>query len=84
MWGGDLSLTVYLCFGRGVSQSYSNQRDKTMAKLTKLAVNHRRFDGRAPDSPAPLSNQVNGFCLYIIRAINYVVYSENEKGNKQS
>ncbi|XP_062082109.1 inorganic pyrophosphatase TTM2-like isoform X1 [Humulus lupulus] len=43
--------------GRGVSQSYSNQRDKTMAKLTKLAVNHRRFDGRAPDSPAPLSNQ---------------------------
>ncbi|XP_062112390.1 inorganic pyrophosphatase TTM2-like [Humulus lupulus] len=57
MWGGDLSLTLYLCFGRGVSQSYSNQRDKTMAKLTKLAVNHRRFDGRAPDSPAPLSNQ---------------------------
>ncbi|XP_062094627.1 inorganic pyrophosphatase TTM2-like [Humulus lupulus] len=43
--------------GRGMSQSYSNQRDKTMAKLTKLAVNHRRFDGRAPDSPAPLSNQ---------------------------
>ncbi|PON92692.1 Uridine kinase-like [Trema orientale] len=42
---------------RGVSHSYSNQRDKTMAKLTKLAVNNRRFDGRAPDSPAPLSNQ---------------------------
>ncbi|KAM1259947.1 hypothetical protein ACFX2I_039244 [Malus domestica] len=42
---------------RGISQSYSNQRDKTMSKLTKLAVNSRRFDGRNPESPAAISNQ---------------------------
>ncbi|XP_050152549.1 inorganic pyrophosphatase TTM1-like isoform X1 [Malus sylvestris] len=42
---------------RGISQSYSNQRDKTMSKLTKLAVNSRRFDGRNPESPAGISNQ---------------------------
>ncbi|KAG7023265.1 Uridine-cytidine kinase C [Cucurbita argyrosperma subsp. argyrosperma] len=32
-------------------------RDKTLSKLTKLAVNSRRFDVRAPDSPAGVSNQ---------------------------
>ncbi|KAM1026356.1 hypothetical protein ACFX2C_039378 [Malus domestica] len=32
-------------------------RDKTMSKLTKLAVNSRRFDGRNPESPAAISNQ---------------------------
>lgn len=32
-----------------------------MSKLTKLAVNSRRFDARAPDSPAAVSNQVNVF-----------------------
>ncbi|CAN6578009.1 unnamed protein product [Malus baccata var. baccata] len=42
---------------RGISQSYSNQRDKTMSKLTKLTVNSRRFDGRNPESPAGISNQ---------------------------
>lgn len=42
---------------RSVSQSYSSQREKTVAKLTRLAVNNRRFDGRAPESPATLSNQ---------------------------
>ncbi|KAL5544840.1 hypothetical protein UlMin_008624 [Ulmus minor] len=43
---------------RGISQSYSNHRDKSMAKLTKLAVNSRRFDARAPISPGPTpSNQ---------------------------
>ncbi|XP_038879058.1 inorganic pyrophosphatase TTM1 isoform X1 [Benincasa hispida] len=42
---------------RGLSQSFSNRRDKTLSKLTKLAVNNRRFDVRAPDSPAVVSNQ---------------------------
>ncbi|BFG32970.1 hypothetical protein CerSpe_192440 [Prunus speciosa] len=39
------------------SHSFSNQRDKTMSKLTRLAVNSRRFDGRALESPQALSNQ---------------------------
>ncbi|KAF5468910.1 hypothetical protein F2P56_013018 [Juglans regia] len=42
---------------RGISHSYSNQRDKNLPKLTKLAVNNRRFDGRTPESPAALANQ---------------------------
>lgn len=40
-----------------MSHSFSTQRDKNMSKLTKLAVNNRRFDGRTPDSPAALANQ---------------------------
>ncbi|OMO60901.1 Uridine kinase [Corchorus capsularis] len=39
-----------------ISQSYTNQRDKNLPKLTRLAINSRRFDGRAPESPAPLVN----------------------------
>ncbi|KAK4426908.1 Inorganic pyrophosphatase TTM1 [Sesamum alatum] len=42
---------------RGISQSYSTQRDKNLTKLTKLAVNNRRYDARTPDSPAALANQ---------------------------
>ncbi|KAK6128263.1 hypothetical protein DH2020_038001 [Rehmannia glutinosa] len=42
---------------RGVPQSYSTQRDKNLSRLTKLAVNNRRYDGRTPDSPAALANQ---------------------------
>lgn len=42
---------------RGTSQSYTMQRDKNLTKLTKLAVNNRRYDGRTPDSPAALANQ---------------------------
>uniref|UniRef100_A0A5B7AIY2 Putative uridine-cytidine kinase C isoform X1 n=1 Tax=Davidia involucrata TaxID=16924 RepID=A0A5B7AIY2_DAVIN len=42
---------------RGISHSFSTQRDKNLSKLTKLAVNNRRFDGRTPDSPATLANQ---------------------------
>ncbi|XP_060204880.1 inorganic pyrophosphatase TTM1 isoform X2 [Lycium barbarum] len=42
---------------RGISQSYSTQREKHLSKLTKLAVNSRRYDGRTPDSPAPVANQ---------------------------
>lgn len=36
----------------GLSHSYSTQRDKILPKLTRLTVGSRRFDGRAPDSPA--------------------------------
>ncbi|KAJ4823567.1 Inorganic pyrophosphatase ttm1 [Turnera subulata] len=43
--------------GRSLSLSYSNQRDKNMLKLTKLAVNNRRFDGRTLESPGTLANQ---------------------------
>ncbi|CAJ1944278.1 unnamed protein product [Sphenostylis stenocarpa] len=41
---------------RGISHSYSTQRDKILPKLTKLAINNRRFDGRALESPAPIAN----------------------------
>ncbi|XVF49824.1 hypothetical protein PTKIN_Ptkin04bG0047000 [Pterospermum kingtungense] len=39
-----------------ISQSYTNQRDKNLPKLTRLDINSRRFDGRAPESPSPLVN----------------------------
>ncbi|KAK8537652.1 hypothetical protein V6N13_096537 [Hibiscus sabdariffa] len=39
-----------------ISHSYTNQRDKNLPKLTKLAINSRRFDGRAPESPSPVVN----------------------------
>ncbi|KAL7114765.1 hypothetical protein ACP275_04G142100 [Erythranthe tilingii] len=42
---------------RGISQSYSTQRDKNISKLTKLAVNNRRYDGRTPVSPAAHANE---------------------------
>lgn len=58
------SLTIFgYILGRGISHSYSNQRDKNLSKLTKLAVNNRRFDGRTPESPAALANQVSVFRL---------------------
>ncbi|KAK6921116.1 CYTH domain [Dillenia turbinata] len=40
-----------------VSHSYTTQREKHLSKLTRLAINNRRFDGRTPDSPAVLANQ---------------------------
>ncbi|XP_065860647.1 inorganic pyrophosphatase TTM1 isoform X2 [Euphorbia lathyris] len=42
---------------RSVSLTYSNQREKNFPKLTKLAVNSRRFDGRIPEPPATVANQ---------------------------
>ncbi|GMJ00069.1 triphosphate tunnel metalloenzyme 1 [Hibiscus trionum] len=39
-----------------ISHSYTNQRDKNLPKLTRLAINSRRFDGRAPESPSPVVN----------------------------
>ncbi|KAL8478750.1 hypothetical protein ACS0TY_030580 [Phlomoides rotata] len=42
---------------RGISQSYSTLREKNLTKLSKLAVNTRRYDGRTPDSPAALADQ---------------------------
>uniref|UniRef100_A0A2P2MBH6 JHL10I11.7 protein n=1 Tax=Rhizophora mucronata TaxID=61149 RepID=A0A2P2MBH6_RHIMU len=42
---------------RSLSHSYANQQDKNLSKLTKLAVNNRRFDGRSLESPATLANQ---------------------------
>ncbi|KAL9681337.1 hypothetical protein QQ045_013120 [Rhodiola kirilowii] len=41
---------------RGISQSYSTNREKNMLKLTKLSVNSRRFDGRI-DSPVAVADQ---------------------------
>ncbi|XP_011008790.1 PREDICTED: uridine-cytidine kinase C-like isoform X2 [Populus euphratica] len=40
-----------------LSLSYSNQREKNLSKLTRLAVNNRRFDGRTVESPAAVANQ---------------------------
>ncbi|KAL4633338.1 hypothetical protein ACB092_04G116300 [Castanea dentata] len=42
---------------RSLSHSFTSQRDKNLPKLTKLAINNRRFDGRTPESPATLANQ---------------------------
>ncbi|CAL9128110.1 unnamed protein product [Musa textilis] len=42
-----------------MSHSYSTLRDKNIAKLTRLAVNSRRFDGQTPDSPAINLDAVN-------------------------
>lgn len=42
---------------RDIPHSYSTQRDKNLPKLTRLAVNSRRFDVRTPDSPATVPNQ---------------------------
>ncbi|XP_030455613.1 inorganic pyrophosphatase TTM1-like [Syzygium oleosum] len=41
---------------RGISQSFSNQKEKNLSKLTRLAINDRRFDGRTLESPA-IANQ---------------------------
>ncbi|URE46243.1 CYTH domain [Musa troglodytarum] len=43
----------------GMSHSYSTQRDKNIAKLTRLEVNSSRFDGRTPESPAVNREVVN-------------------------
>lgn len=43
--------------GRSLSLSYTNQREKNLSKLTRLAVNNRRFDGRTVESPAAVANQ---------------------------
>ncbi|KAH8487195.1 hypothetical protein H0E87_025965 [Populus deltoides] len=42
--------------GRSLSLTYSNQREKNLSKLTRLAVNNRRFDGRTVESPAAVAN----------------------------
>ncbi|XXG55287.1 hypothetical protein AAC387_Pa03g2987 [Persea americana] len=41
----------------GLSHSYSTHGDKNFAKLTRLADNSRRYDGRTPEAPALLANQ---------------------------
>lgn len=42
---------------RGMSQSFSSQKDKNL-KLTRLAINNRRFDGRTLEPPAIASQGV--------------------------
>ncbi|CAL5442092.1 unnamed protein product [Camellia sinensis] len=42
---------------RGISHSYSALQEKNISKLTKLAVNNRRYGGRTRDSPASLANE---------------------------
>ncbi|XP_010416228.1 PREDICTED: uridine-cytidine kinase C isoform X1 [Camelina sativa] len=44
-------------FNSGVSKSYTNPRHKVLPNLTRLAVNNRMLDARAPASPATLPNQ---------------------------
>ena len=54
---------MLICYvlSRSLSHSFTSQRDKNLPKLTKLAINNRRFDGRTPESPATLGNQVSVF-----------------------
>ena len=59
-WLVRFPLTI-VCYELGRSLSYTNQRDKNLPKLTKLAIINRRFDGRTPESPAALANQVSVF-----------------------
>ncbi|KAI4303744.1 hypothetical protein MLD38_039340 [Melastoma candidum] len=42
---------------RAGSHSFSNQRDRSMSNLTRLAVNSRRLDGRPTESPPAIANQ---------------------------
>lgn len=42
----------------GLSHSYSTHGDKNFPKLT-IAVNSRRYEGRTPEAPAMLANQVS-------------------------
>lgn len=41
----------------GLSHSYSTHGDKNFAKLTRLAGNSRRYEGRTTEVPAMLANQ---------------------------
>ncbi|KAF9592859.1 hypothetical protein IFM89_017824 [Coptis chinensis] len=41
----------------GISHSYSTQGDRKFPKLTRLAVNNRKFDERSLESPAEAPNQ---------------------------
>lgn len=42
---------------RGGGAHSLSTRERNLSKLTKLSINSRRFDGRTPDSPAPVANQ---------------------------
>ncbi|KAJ7956537.1 Uridine-cytidine kinase C [Quillaja saponaria] len=44
---------------RGMSHSYSYQGDKNMSRLTRIAINNRKFDVRSLGSAAALANQLN-------------------------
>ena len=59
---GPPDVFLMLVFCSGVTQSYSNRRDKILPNLTKLAINNRSFNGRALESPAPIANQVRYIC----------------------
>lgn len=78
------SLTIFCCIlGRGISLSFSNQRDKNLLKLTKLAVNNR-FDGRTPESPAPLANQVSVFLLSNFPVLLFCLFLNHFVGTPHS
>nr|KJB51108.1 hypothetical protein B456_008G201300 [Gossypium raimondii] len=59
-----------------ISHSYATQRDKNLPKLTKLAINSRRFDGRAPESPTPVVNPV------IVTQLSEQISTLNERMDK--
>ncbi|KAH9297166.1 hypothetical protein KI387_028848, partial [Taxus chinensis] len=58
----------------GSDHSASTQRDRNLANLTKLDVNHKRFDSRMPDSPAFLSGNQG-----IITQLSEQISSLNER-----
>lgn len=64
-----MSCSSHFVFCSGISHSYSTQRDKILPKLTKLAINNRRFDGRTLESPASIANNV----IYIFSLKNHLI-----------
>jgi hypothetical protein len=50
----------------GMSQSYTNQRDKSTSRLTGYSSNSQRFDDRNSESQATLASQVQESVLMVI------------------
>ena len=63
LWG----INVY---GRGLSLSYTNQRDRNIAKLTGYTTSNRGIGERNLDSSTLLPNQVNVFLHQILYFAN--------------
>lgn len=49
-----------------MSQSYTNQRDKSTSRLTGYSSNGQRFDDRNSESQATLASQVQESVLMVI------------------
>jgi len=54
-----LIVWLWFIFNSGMSQSYTNQRDKNLAKVTGYDANNRRFGERNSESSTMSVNQVH-------------------------